>query len=101
MEDKADDNNLVETKWVYCALGLAGESGEVAEKFKKVLRDSRGVVSHEARALIAKELGDVLWYVSELASCVGLDLDDVAKQNIAKLADRKNRGVLQGSGDTR
>lgn len=99
--DRKEDTGMVETRWVYCALGLVGESGEVAEKLKKVLRDNNGVISKEAKNLIAKELGDVLWYVSELATAVGLDLEYIACHNIQKLADRAERGVLQGSGDTR
>ena len=101
VEDRKDDNNMVETRWVYCALGLVGESGEVAEKLKKVLRDNNGVISKDDKNLIAKELGDVLWYVSELATAVGLDLEYIACHNLQKLADRAERGVLQGSGDTR
>ncbi len=87
--------------FVYPTLGLSGESGEIAEKVKKVLRDSNGVVSDETRELIKKELGDVLWYVSQLSSEFGFELNDVAELNIQKLLDRKTRGVLQGSGDNR
>lgn len=87
--------------FVYPTLGLSGEAGEIAEKVKKVLRDSNGVVSDEIRELIKKELGDVLWYVSQLSSEFGFELNDVAELNIQKLLDRKTRGVLQGSGDNR
>lgn len=82
-------------------LGLAGESGEVAEKFKKILRDKNGVLSEEDKAEIAKELGDVLWYVAVLAHYMSLSLQDVADVNIAKLKSRKDRGVQRGSGDNR
>ncbi len=85
----------------YPALGLAGEAGEVAEHAKKVIRDDDGKVSDERRAAMSKELGDVLWYVAQLASELDLSLDDVAKQNLEKLFSRQKRGVLSGSGDDR
>lgn len=80
------------------ALGVAGEAGEIAEKVKKFLR---GDDCPTLRADIAKELGDVLWYVSELSNLLELNLDEVAKANLTKLQDRKKRGVLRGSGDKR
>jgi NTP pyrophosphatase (non-canonical NTP hydrolase) len=85
----------------YPALGLAGEAGEVAEHAKKALRDDGGEVSEQRRAAMAKELGDVLWYVSQLASELGLDLDEIAQVNLDKLLSRQRRGVLSGSGDER
>lgn len=84
----------------YAGLGL-GESGEIQGKLKKILRDSGGVVTDEVRAKIAGELGDSLWYHAALAKEFGLKLSDVAEANLAKLADRKARGVISGSGDTR
>jgi len=85
----------------YPALGLAGEAGEVAEHAKKTIRDDGGEVSDERRAAIAKELGDVLWYVAQLASELGLELEDIARENLEKLFSRQRRGVLWGSGDER
>jgi NTP pyrophosphatase (non-canonical NTP hydrolase) len=85
----------------YPALGLAGEAGEVAEHAKKAIRDEHGKVSAERRAAISKELGDVLWYVAQLASELELDLDEVAAGNLHKLLSRQRRGVLSGSGDDR
>ena len=85
----------------YPALGLAGEAGEVAEHAKKAIRDDRGEISDERRAAMAKELGDVLWYVAQLATELDLDLDDVAQANLDKLLSRQRRGVLSGSGDDR
>ena len=85
----------------YPALGLAGEAGEVAENAKKTIRDDGGVVSDERRAAIARELGDVLWYVAQLASELGLELEDIARENLEKLFSRQRRGVLSGSGDDR
>jgi NTP pyrophosphatase (non-canonical NTP hydrolase) len=85
----------------YPALGLAGEAGEVAEHAKKAIRDDAGKVSDERKAAMSKELGDVLWYVAQLATELGLDLDDIAGQNLEKLLSRQARGVLSGSGDDR
>ena len=87
--------------FVYPTLGLAGESGEVSEKIKKVIRDKGGVIDESDREALAKELGDVLWYVSQIATEVGLELDRIANLNIEKLASRLERGVLHGSGDNR
>jgi NTP pyrophosphatase (non-canonical NTP hydrolase) len=86
---------------VYPTLGLAGEAGEVAEKVKKLLRDDGGVMSDERRAALAGELGDVLWYVAQVATEAHLDLEEIAQANLDKLLSRKERGVLSGSGDTR
>ncbi|MEA2313973.1 MAG: hypothetical protein QOI03_665 [Solirubrobacteraceae bacterium] len=85
----------------YPALGLAGEAGEVAEHAKKAIRDDAGIVSDERRDAMAKELGDVLWYVSQLASELDLDLEEIARANLEKLLSRVRRGVLAGSGDNR
>jgi NTP pyrophosphatase (non-canonical NTP hydrolase) len=86
---------------VYPTLGLAGEAGEVAEKVKKLLRDDGGVMSQERRAALAGELGDVLWYVAQVATEAGLDLEEIAQANLDKLLSRQRRGVLSGSGDSR
>ncbi len=89
------------SNYVYPTLGLSGEAGEVAEKIKKVIRDEGGVISETKKKEIEKELGDVLWYISQLASELGASLDGVAQQNIDKLYARMERGVLAGSGDNR
>ncbi|MEK7151888.1 MAG: nucleoside triphosphate pyrophosphohydrolase family protein [Patescibacteria group bacterium] len=89
------------SNFIYPTLGLSGESGEVADKIKKIIRDDGGRVSEEKREDIKKELGDVLWYVAQLATELRLDLDDIAKANLEKLFSRKERGVLGGSGDNR
>jgi len=85
----------------YPALGLAGEAGEVAEHAKKAIRDDGGAIREERRAAMSKELGDVLWYVAQLASELGLELDEIAEANLQKLLSRQRRGVLSGSGDDR
>ena len=84
----------------YCGLGL-GEAGEVQGKIKKILRDDAMVLSDEKREAILGELGDLLWYVAQTVSELGARLSDVAEGNLAKLADRADRGVLSGSGDNR
>ena len=81
----------------YLALKLCGESGEVAEKIGKSIRDNKPLDDLD----MAKELGDVLWYVANLAQFLGYDLSEIALMNLEKLADRQNRGVLGGSGDNR
>ena len=86
---------------VYPTLGLAGEAGEVAEKVKKLLRDDGGILSEERRAALAAELGDVLWYVAQVATEAELDLEEIAQGNLDKLLSRQRRGVLSGSGDAR
>src|SRR5713101_2960615 len=85
----------------YPSLGLAGEAGEVAEHAKKAIRDDGGAVSEERRAAMAAELGDVLWYLTQLASELGLELEAIARDNLEKLFSRQRRGVLSGSGDER
>lgn len=86
---------------VYAVLGLSGESGEVAEKYKKMIRDNNGVITEEFKKQITLELGDVLWYISNIAQDLDIRLDDIAQANIDKLTDRKMRGVINGSGDNR
>jgi NTP pyrophosphatase (non-canonical NTP hydrolase) len=87
--------------FVYPTLGLAGESGEVAEKVKKILRDHKGIIDEEKKKEITKELGDVLWYLSQIASEIGVPLEEVASLNIEKLKSRFDRDKIKGSGDNR
>lgn len=86
---------------IYPALGLANEAGEVLGKIKKVLRDNDGVYTPDKIAGIAGEIGDTLWYLAALARDLNINLNDVAEENLAKLQDRQERGVIQGSGDNR
>ncbi|MCX6798151.1 MAG: nucleoside triphosphate pyrophosphohydrolase family protein [Candidatus Falkowbacteria bacterium] len=87
--------------FVYPTLGLSGESGEVAEKIKKILRDKGGLIGETEKEEIKKELGDVLWYVAQLATELKLDLDEVAETNLKKLFSRLERGAIGGNGDNR
>jgi NTP pyrophosphatase (non-canonical NTP hydrolase) len=91
----------VGASFVYPTLGLVGESGEVAEKVKKIFRDKGGVVDDETRDVIKKELGDVLWYIAQIATEFGLSMDEIASTNIEKLYSRLERGVINGDGDNR
>lgn len=90
-----------DSDFLYPTLGLVGEAGEVADKIKKILRDSDGVVSEIKREELKKELGDVLWYLAQLATELNLSLEEIAALNIKKLQSRKERGELHGSGDER
>lgn len=85
----------------YCALKLNGEAGEVAEKVGKAWRDDHGAISGERREAIIKELGDVLWYLANIAEELQTTLSHAAEINLEKLADRRARGTLSGSGDER
>jgi len=82
-------------------LGLTGESGELADKVKKILRDKRGDFTEEERVAILKELGDVLWYIAEVSLYLDMPMSELAKMNLEKLASRRARGTLVGAGDER
>lgn len=85
----------------YPSLGLAGEAGEVANKIKKIMRDKDDVITDEDRESLKGELGDVLWYVAQIATELGITLDSVVEKNIEKLMSRMERGKLNGEGDER
>ncbi|MCS7317836.1 MAG: nucleoside triphosphate pyrophosphohydrolase family protein [Candidatus Dojkabacteria bacterium] len=86
---------------IYPTLGLAGEVGELVNKLKKVFRDNNGNFTDNIKEQIKAELGDVLWYLSEIANVLGISLSDIAKTNLDKLNDRLNRGQIHGTGDSR
>lgn len=86
---------------IYPTLGLVNEAGEVAGKIKKVFRDKDGHISDETREELKAELGDVLWYLAQVATELDLSLDEIAEANIAKLLDRLERGKIRGDGDNR
>ena len=99
--ERAKELNANDPAFMAKLLGLVGEAGEVAEKFKKIVRDKDGVVSEEDKKEIIKELGDVLWYISAMANYLDVSLDEVARMNLDKLFSRQNRGTSRGSGDNR
>ena len=86
---------------VYPTLGLANEAGEVAGKIKKIFRDRAGVIGDEDREALKYELGDVLWYLTQLCTELNLTLEEVAAANLEKLFSRLERGQIRGDGDHR
>lgn len=85
----------------YCILGACGEVGEISGKFKKIIRDKQGIISHDDKSALADEIGDTLWYLAMLAEELGISFDFIATNNISKLKDRQARGKLRGNGDKR
>jgi len=86
---------------VYPTLGLVNEAGEVAGKVKKIFRDKGGIIGPAEREALKQELGDVLWYLTQICTDLDLTLAEVAEANIVKLFDRLERGTIQGDGDKR
>ena len=86
---------------IYPTLGLVNEAGEVAGKIKKLFRDKEGQINEETREALKAELGDVLWYIAQVATELNLELDGIAEHNISKLYDRLERGKIRGDGDNR
>ena len=86
---------------IYPTLGLVNEAGEVAGKIKKVFRDKDGRISADTLHNLESELGDVLWYLAQVSTELGLKLDDIAAANLAKLSDRQDRNKIKGDGDSR
>ena len=97
----AVDKDINSPAFIEKILGLVGESGEVADKFKKIYRDDNGILNEKTFELMKKELGDVLWYIASISRYLDIDLNDVAIANIEKLASRKKRSKLKGAGDNR
>jgi len=87
--------------FIYPALGVCGEAGEIAEKVKKIIRDDNGRITPESKEKLVTEIGDVLWYLANLATEINVSLDVVAQINLEKLQSRKNRNKLHGDGDNR
>lgn len=100
-QERAGETAIYPEGLNYPILGLAGEAGELCNKYKKILRDKEGEADVADMDELAKELGDVLWYVAQIATELDTDLETVARENLMKLEDRQNRGVLGGSGDNR
>ena len=86
---------------IYPTLGLTGEAGEVANKVKKIIRDDGNKINEGLVQEISAEIGDCLWYISVLASDIGIKLSDIANSNLIKLENRKKKGTIHGSGDKR
>ena len=96
-----DMPNANDPAFVAKLLGLVGEAGEVAEKFKKIIRDKEGIINQKDKQEITKELGDVLWYIAVMADYMGVEFEQIAQTNLDKLQSRKQRGTSRGSGDNR
>lgn len=92
------DSLMNKTIW---AMGVAGEAGEVLEKWKKIVAYKDGEISAEDLQELAKELGDVVWYIAVMADSLGLSFDDIMQRNVEKLKSRKARNVIKGQGDNR
>lgn len=87
--------------FIYPTLGLVGEAGEVADKVQKIIRDKEEKMDEDTKKEIGKELGDVLWFLAQVATELKLSLAQIAKDNLAKLQSRQKRGKLKGDGDNR
>ena len=94
-------SNDTDASIIYRALGLSGESGEVAGIIKKIIRDHNSDFSKIDKENLIKELGDVLWYIATISDFFNISLEEIAQTNITKLKDRQRRNVLGGSGDNR
>jgi NTP pyrophosphatase (non-canonical NTP hydrolase) len=108
MEINEYQNKAIETaiygegqKIIYPTLGLTGEAGEVADKVKKILRDNDGEFTSIQKLEIAKEIGDVAWYIAALCRDLGYTMEEILQMNLDKLASRKERNTIGGSGDNR
>ena len=91
----------IDKNWQYTLWGLGGEVGELINKGKKVIRDDQGILSEQRKIEMRDELGDILWYVAMAACELGITLNDLAMQNLEKLAKRRHTGTISGSGDKR
>lgn len=100
-QEKSRETAIYKDKIIYPALGLASECGEVCEKIKKVMRDKDGEFTRDDRLDIRLELGDVLWYVAQIASDLDIDMESIAIRNLEKLRVRKENDTIKGSGDHR
>lgn len=95
------DGNQEVHKLMFITLGVVGESGEIAEKIKKIVRNNDGAVSTEDRESLKNEIGDVLWYLSQLSRVLGFKFSEAAAANLSKIQDRKARDVIKSTGDNR
>lgn len=93
--------DCIKPGWLYYALGIWGESGELGEKIKKLFRDKNGVVDFEFKEAVIKEMGDIQWYMARLADWFEIDFESVFIANVKKLQSRKVRNKIHGEGDER
>lgn len=93
--------DCLEPGWLYYTLGIAGETGEMMEKIKKLFRDKNGIIDDEFKQAIIKEMGDVEWYMARLADWFDIEFETVFTTNVEKLQSRKKRNKLHGDGDNR
>ncbi len=102
-ESKVTDTKVVinDSRLAFYALGISDEAGEVAGKVKKLYRDKNAVLTEEYKKEIIKEIGDVLWYMSQMCTYLGVNLEEVAKNNLEKIKSRHARGLVSGNGDNR
>ena len=102
-DNEKDDESVLKyvstIGWTYPIIGLTGEVGELSNKLKKVIRDNKGKIKNPDD--LADEIGDIMWYISQLCNELGLNLEEIMELNIKKLSDRKKRNKLHGSGDKR
>jgi NTP pyrophosphatase (non-canonical NTP hydrolase) len=86
---------------LYTVIALCGETGEIANKVKKVIRDDHNVLHPDVQAQLVDELGDVLWYLTRMAAELDVSLDQVADANLTKIRRRLAAKKIHGSGDAR
>ena len=99
--ETADYLGMDKGVFTYPVMGLAEEAGEVVGKFAKAIRDNGAVIDEQRLTEIKKELGDVCWMLAEICTNQKIELEEVMQMNLDKLASRKARGVIHGSGDNR
>ena len=93
--------DVLDPGWLYYVLGIAGETGEMIEKIKKLFRDKNGIVDNEFKKALIKEMGDVQWYQARLADWFDIDFEAIFVENVKKLHSRKSRNKIHGDGDNR
>lgn len=86
---------------IYDTLGMLNEGGEFAGKVKKIFRDKEGMISDIDKEALKSELGDVLWYFTQICTELDITLEEVAEANLIKIFSRKERNKLHGDGDNR
>ena len=93
--------DVLDPGWLYYVLGIAGETGELIEKIKKLFRDKNGIVDDEFKEAVIKEMGDVQWYQARLADWFGIKFEEIFTTNVEKLHRRKELDLIHGDGDDR